>query len=63
MADMDRLGTHLVLASAHVRLHRPFVIPREGISEAHQEWHRRRILHYGRKLPIFHSAFKPPPTH
>ncbi|KAH9469076.1 hypothetical protein Pst134EA_009599 [Puccinia striiformis f. sp. tritici] len=50
IADMDRLSTHIVLASAHIRLHRPFVIPREGISIAHQEWHRSRILFYGRLI-------------
>jgi len=50
IVDMDRLSTHIVLASAHIRLHRPFVIPRMGLSKAHQEWHRRRILHYGRYI-------------
>lgn len=51
IVDMDRLSTHIVLASAHIRLHRPFVIPRMGLSKAHLEWHRRRILYYGRKFP------------
>ncbi|KAA1120099.1 hypothetical protein PGT21_037153 [Puccinia graminis f. sp. tritici] len=56
MADMDRLASHLVLASAHVRLHRPFVIPRQGVSEAHRESHRRRILHYGRLILAVHES-------
>ncbi|OAV90452.1 hypothetical protein PTTG_28328 [Puccinia triticina 1-1 BBBD Race 1] len=56
VAEMDRLGTHLVLASAHIRLHRPFVIPRGGVSSAHLEWHRRRILYYGRFILALYES-------
>ncbi|EGG03773.1 uncharacterized protein MELLADRAFT_78483 [Melampsora larici-populina 98AG31] len=50
MFDIDRLSTYAVLAGAQIRLHRSFISPREGVTLADVELHRKRILYYGRFL-------------